>query len=247
MTTLADEIFVLLHHSEEQGCLVDLAPDISEMIAVGGILVELVLAGRVRLEPTSVVVLDDCPSGDAVLDEVLGRLTPSVSVDTADPEWIGEVVEQLPVGHLVLARLIESGIVTRQESRRRFGLSRYVTYPVADDVLTSLADSERRVMLADEMPDPDAAARLFLCFASGKGSLLGSLDRSDRKRYQRRADALFGDYWGQLDEPAADIEGLDPAARSAIGEIAVSWGTTQAARVQGDVARWRYWLDLADL
>ena len=48
MLTFKEDLFITLHYSSKKEALVELAPSSSELIAFGGTLVELILAGRVR-------------------------------------------------------------------------------------------------------------------------------------------------------------------------------------------------------
>jgi hypothetical protein len=74
------------------------------------------------------------------------------------------------------------------------------------------------------------------------GNKLGKLSGAEKKAYQNRWDALFGDYWGAYpaDHDMEPIEGLDPSARKAIGNVAKSWVSAQASYAAADLSLWQH-------
>ncbi len=241
MLTLKEELFILLHYNSKKETLVDLSPSTSELIAFGGILVELMLAGRVRMDENNLVVMDTSPTGDNILDEALTRLSPTQPVKLTEIDWILPIVKKLPIGHQLVARLFDKGILSRKEERTMFGLSRSTIYPLASGIMQQLIERERHVMLNNAKPDLHTAALLFMASVWGSNSL-GKLSGKEKKAYQKRWDVLFGDYWGEypVDHQMEPIEGLDPATRKAIGSIAVSWVSAQASYVAADFSLWRH-------
>jgi hypothetical protein len=247
MLTFKEELFILLHYSTKKDALVDLSPSTSELVAAGGILVELILAGRVRMEENSLVVTDTSPLGDNILDEALTRLAPSQPVNLTKIDWILPIAKKLPIGHHLFAGLLEKGVLSRKEERAMFGLSRSTIYPVASGVIEQLIERERQVMVNNAKPDPHTAALLFMAGVWGRGHL-GQLSGQEKKTYQKRWDDLFSDYWGEypVDHEMEPIEGLDPVARKTIGSVAVSWVSAQASYVAADFSLWRH-LDKIDV
>jgi hypothetical protein len=247
MLTLKEDLFILLHYSSKKEALVDLAPSTSELVAVGGILVELLLAGRVRMDENNLIVMDTSLLDDTILDEALTRLAPTQSINLTEIDWILSIAEKLPIGHQLFAGLLDKGILSREEERTLFGLSRSTIYPVASGIIQQLIERERQVMVDNAKPDPHTAALLFMASVWGRGGL-GKLAGKEKKAYQKRWDALFSDYWGEypVDYEMEPIEGLDPATRKAIGRVAVSWASAQASYVAADFSLWQH-LDEIDL
>jgi hypothetical protein len=242
MLTFKEELFILLHYSSKKEALVELNPSTSELIAFGGILVELMLAGRVRLDENQLVVTDTSTLGDAILDEALTRLAPSQPIKLTEIDWIVSIATKLPMGHQVFAGLLDKGILRREEERTMFGLSRSTIYPLAAGVIQQLTERQLNVMVHNAKPDPHTAALLFMVSVWGGSGMLGKLTGKEKKVYQKRWDDLFSDYWGEypVDHEMEPIEGLDPAVRKAIGSVAVSWVSAQASYVADDFSLWRH-------
>lgn len=241
MLTLKEELFITLHYNPKKGALVKLAPSTSELISSGGTLVELMLADRVRLDEDEqkLVVTDTSSTGDDILDEMVTRLAPAQPLQLNEGGWILPVIQKATIGHRVLARLHERGILSRAEERAMFGLSRSTIYPLDAAVVQDLTQRQRAVMVNGAKPDLQTATLLFLV-SVWSGITMFSLSGKEKKAYNQRWDALFGDYWGQfpVDHAMEPIDGLAPAIRQAIGLTAVSWATVQAEYVIADTQAW---------
>ena len=239
MLTFKEELFLLLHYSAQKGAIVELHPNTSALIVAGGILVELLLVGRLRLDEQSLVVTDASAAGDEVLDAALTSLAPAQPREPTNPEWVAPIAQKLPAGHYLFERLLDKGILHREEKRARFGLSRSVIYPLAPGVAQQLIEREMNVMVRGEKPDPHTAALLFMAGVWGRSDLV-KLSGKEKKACRKRWDVLFGDYWGLY--PAGHemepIEGLDPAIRAAIGDVANSWASIQTTYVAADYQLW---------
>jgi hypothetical protein len=235
MLSFKEELFILLHYSSKKEALVELSPNTSELIAFGGILVELMLAGRVQLDEHNLVVTDTATMNDDILDDALARLAPTQPVDLTDIDWIWPIAQRVSIGHRLFAGLLEKGILSRKEERTLFGLSRSTIYPLAPGIAQQLADRELNVMVHNAAPDPHTASLLFMAGVWGGNSLV-KLSGKAKRAYQRRWDALFGDYWGEysVDYKVEPIEGLDPAMRKAIGCVSIAWASAQANYVAAD-------------
>jgi hypothetical protein len=88
MLTLAEEL-LLLALDDESGSVEPAASGSLQYGLAGALLVELVIAGRLRLEGGGLVVADGSPTGDAVLDEVIGRISRSGRPRDAE-YWVGQ-------------------------------------------------------------------------------------------------------------------------------------------------------------
>ena len=232
MSNFTQDLFLLLHYSSKKDAIAELHPDTSNLIVAGGILVELLLAGRLRLDERTLVVTDAETTGDEILDEALARLAPAQPRKPDDPEWIGPIAQQLPPGGRLLDQLLNTGILHREEKRGLFGLSRSVIYLLAPDVAQQLLDRQLNVMLHGAKPDPHTAALLLMAGAWGHDALV-KLSGKEKKVWQKRWDILFSDYWGwyPADHEMEPIKGLAPATRKAIGDVALSWISIQSSYV----------------
>ena len=240
MLTLKEELFIWLHYSSKEEALAKLHPSTSELIGVGGILAELVLAGRVRMEEDHLVVADTSSVGDAILDDAL-QMLPTQPINLTNVDWVKHIGRKIPLGHRVLDNLVEKGILSREEKSAMFGLSRSIIFPVKAGVMDQLMEREQKVMVHGAKPDPHTAALLFMAGVWNNTSL-SKLSGQDKKAHQKRWDALFSDYWGEypVDYEMEAIEGLDPVARKTIGSIAVAWVSAQAGYVAADFRLWHY-------
>jgi hypothetical protein len=110
---LAEELFL---------CGIDEAGDSSrpELVpGVGGaVLAELVLARRVALEEDRLVLLDQAPMGDPILDDVLENLhQPFVAKMTPTALVLSVGMQAMPK---VRQSVVEKGAVTAERARRRW-------------------------------------------------------------------------------------------------------------------------------
>lgn len=232
MSNFTQDLYLVLHYSAKNDAVVELDADTSNLIVGGGILVELLLAGRLLLDERSLAVTDTGDTGDEMLDEALAALAPQQPRNPDDPEWIKPIIQKLPSGGRLLAQLLALSILHREEKRGLFGLSRSVVYVPDPTVVQQLVDRRLSVMLHGARPDPHTAALLFMAGAWGHEDMV-KLSGKEKRRWQKRWEALFEDYWGwyPVDREMEPVEGLDPATRKAIGDIALSWISIQAASI----------------
>ena len=115
---LSDEFF-LIGHDEFTG-----KPAINrELIACGlsaALLAELMISGQLGMQDGRVTLLDTAPTGELVSDQVLelvGQQRKEHTVRTWT-EHLGE-----PAYELVARRLVDEGVVRREEARRMLGRS----------------------------------------------------------------------------------------------------------------------------
>jgi Golgi phosphoprotein 3 (GPP34) len=113
---LSDEFF-LIGHDEFTG-----KPAINrELIACGlsaALLAELMILGRLCMHDGRVALLDTTPAGEAVADQVLD-LVAQQSKEHTVRTWTEHLGE--PAYELVARRLVDEGVVRREQSRRMLG------------------------------------------------------------------------------------------------------------------------------
>jgi hypothetical protein len=79
----------------------------------GAVLMDLMLAGRVDLAESRVVVTDAAPTGDPVLDEVLTKI--AAAAKPAPPQdWVQELTL---LRERLLGRLVERGVLRRERDK----------------------------------------------------------------------------------------------------------------------------------
>jgi hypothetical protein len=234
MLNLAEEL-LLLCQLDGKGKLysgsLDLAVD-------GGILAELLLAGRLRLDEGSLAVVDGSATGNQYLDEALVILAPGNTWKPEDPEWLAPIIYEISFSDKLVSGLIFKGILRREE-KRTLGILRGIKYVQQDpSIRQRLVNQERQIMIEGEAPDARSATRIYLTSILGEADPV-KLSRKEKKAYQNRWEALFGDHWGQYpaDQLITPIAGLDPTARASIGYLAVALGTLHSSMYIGATSR----------
>lgn len=140
MLSLPEEI-VLLTLDDETGRTIGRQGIAASIALAGAVLMELALAGRLDTDRHRLDVLDDTPSGDAVLDAGLPLLRNA-------PDSRGALMllarEETGLRPLVLAALVERGLLKRVDGR------------------VLLVFPERRYLKPEDRPEPrDVRARLI--------------------------------------------------------------------------------------
>ena len=148
------EEIVLLQLDDAHGRLMELPLSAADVVIAGAALMELALRNRVDADLERLIVVDASPTGDDILDNVLGQLA-----SVGDELTAGAAIEQVALNardyqQRALNRLVEKGIL-RQADGRWLWVFHTRRYPVVDDreqreVRTRL----RQVLLTDEIPEP---------------------------------------------------------------------------------------------
>ncbi len=145
-------MLLLLH--DENGRF-ERVPDWSLGYALGGgVLMDLALENRIDTDLDSLILIDDTPLGDSLLDPTLAEI--AAADDKRDARfWIERTAGRADeIREKALSRLVHSGILEVQEDRFLW-VFRSRRYPVVD------GKAEREVKLrimevlfSDEIPDP---------------------------------------------------------------------------------------------
>ncbi|MFE5830931.1 GPP34 family phosphoprotein [Streptomyces sp. NPDC056508] len=158
--TLAEEI-MLLSLDDESGAAKE--KQSAAWAVAGGILLDLVLAGRVTVDGGRLRVADKMPTGVPLLDERLRQIT----------EWAGrrnrapKVTEWLTKDHPKAVKATTESLhgrgLVRAEQRRVLGIFPVTRYPEADgSVERELRDRLRAVVLDGAAPDTRTAGLVAL-------------------------------------------------------------------------------------
>ncbi|MFI6940220.1 GPP34 family phosphoprotein [Streptomyces sp. NPDC050418] len=163
--TLAEEA-MLLALDDDSGATGQ--KDSAAWAVAGGILLELVLAGRVAIDNKLIVMVDTTPTGEPLIDAPLAAL----------PGWIGNRAERKR--HIVywltkekekviaptIERLVARGVLVEQK-RKAMGLFPVRRYPEADArVEAELRERLNAVVLGGAEPDTRTAGLVALVHAS---------------------------------------------------------------------------------
>ncbi len=152
MLRFSEEIMLLLL-DDKGGRFVDLPTLSLEYALAGSVLMDLAMAGRIDTDLERLFVIDPTPLDDELLDPTLAKIAQAgESHDTA--YWIKQMVADAErIRERSLARLVERGILKREEDRFLWVL-RTRRYPIVDD--TTVREVKLRIMgviLSDDIPD----------------------------------------------------------------------------------------------
>lgn len=166
----------------------------------GAVLMDLSFRGRIRVTEKGerthhrnrVVVVDDAPTDDAVLDDVLARLA---GADRFMSSSIARIQRHLRKP--LQERLARAGVL-REEQVKLAGLVTMTRYPIADPgPKDELQATLYAVLLADQAPDADTAALIgVLSAVEATHTVLGIEPTREQKRaVKARAKQLRKENW----------------------------------------------------
>jgi hypothetical protein len=187
MLTCAEEL-LLLAHDEKSGQFANLQDLLMNTAIAGAALMDLALINRVDTDLRSLVVLDRSPTGEKILDfalDAVGTLpAKTTTLDALDVlRKHGDEVERL-----VIARLIERGILKEQEGRFLWVFETR-RYPLIDG--KELQEVKRRIadlLLSDDIPDPRDV--VIIALAQSCGLLNRVFSESELRSAQQRIDQI---------------------------------------------------------
>lgn len=169
--TFAEEI-LLLALDDETGRFVRMGTQGLGYPLAGAVLMDLALRGKIDADLEKVEVIDSSPTGEPLLDGPLERIA-SESEPFSAREWIGRLLpEAEAVEEGALSRLVERGVLRREE-KRVLWVFKERRYPMVDD--TEEKEVKRRLvdlLLSDEIPSPRDVALIALVDAC---DLLGTV------------------------------------------------------------------------
>ena len=169
--TFAEEI-LLLALDDETGRFVRMGTQGLGYPLAGAVLMDLALRGKIDTDLEKLVIIDSSPTGEPLLDGPLARIAAETEQLSAR-EWIGRLLPEAEVvEEAVLSRLVERGILRREE-KRILWVFKERRYPMIDD--TEEKEVKRRLvdlLLSDEIPSPRDVALIALVDAC---DLLGAV------------------------------------------------------------------------
>ncbi|MFD3327407.1 GPP34 family phosphoprotein [Streptomyces sp. NPDC058701] len=188
--TLAEEI-VLLSLDDESGSAKQ--RQAASWAVAGGILLELVLAGKIAVEGKHLELVDTTPTGDPLLDSrtalvetwMRGRRKRRVT------EWLTK--DQSKAVAAALERLCERGVVV-EEKRKALGVFPIRRYPEADAAVErELRDRLRVVVLEGAEPDTRTAGLIALIHSAKLHRL--AFPDGQRKEIAARMEEIATGQW----------------------------------------------------
>lgn len=190
LLTMPEEILLLLL-DDETGKPVGLPGPAGDLALAGAILMELALAGRIDTDLDRLVLVQQRPTGDALLDGVLARLAAG-GVERASRWWIQDIAKSGPALRTqVLERLVDGGVLRRIEDRFLWVFPER-RYPKATG-RAETAEVRRRlrgVLLEADIPDPRDALLIGLARSAGLVPLV--LSDEEYAQAAARVDQVAG-------------------------------------------------------
>jgi Golgi phosphoprotein 3 len=175
----------------------------------GGVLTDLVLAERVRLEGKRhlVTVIDSSPLGDPVLDESLERIA-SAKRRGAAQRWVSSF-SSTKVFHATAERLCELGVLRLESKSVLLIFSRRV-YPEIDPAPEREIVERLREAIFTDRDDIEPRIAVLVSLAASTELLRVHFDKKELKGRKHRIEQLQqGEAVGQA--TAAVIEGIQAA------------------------------------
>ena len=171
MLTFAEEI-LLIALDDETGKFVSMGTQGLAYPLAGAVLMDLALRSKIDADLEKVVVIDSASTGEPLLDGPLQQIASSPEPRSAR-QWLGRLVPDADViEEQALARLVERGIL-RREDRKILWVFSERRYPTVDD--TEEKEVKRRlvdILMSDEIPTPRDVALIALVDAC---ELLGAV------------------------------------------------------------------------
>ena len=179
-------MLLLLH--DENGRF-ERVPDWSLGYALGGgVLMDLALENRIDTDLDNLILVDDTPLGDSLLDATLADI--AAAEDKRDARfWVERTAGRADdIREEALSRLVHSGILEVQEDRFLW-VFRSRRYPIVD------GKAEREVKLrimevlfSDEIPDPRDV--VIICLADACALFRQLLSKQELERASKRIEQV---------------------------------------------------------
>ena len=183
----AEEI-TLLMLNDEDGEFVRVPGWSMQCAFAGAVLMDLALENRIDTDLKRLILIDPTPLGDSLLDPTLARIAETMETHDAR-RWVDYLADQTEdIREAALARLVERGILRREEDRFLW-VFQSRRYPVVD------GEAEREVKLrimavlfGNEIPDPRDI--VIICLADACGILRELLSARELERATERVEQV---------------------------------------------------------
>lgn len=182
------EEIILLLLDDENGKLASLRDWSLRYAMAGAVLMELALEHRVDSDLNQLLLVDETPTGDPMLDQVLAEIAASKKQQQVR-YWIDRIS-----GHgdefrdMVLDRLVQKGILKRQEELLMW-VFKLRTYPQLDDKPEREVKMRiMEVLFSDIVPDPRDV--VIICLADACGIFGAILSNRELEYCRGRIDEV---------------------------------------------------------
>lgn len=187
MLRFAEEMMLLML-DDEGGKFIDVPTVSLEHALAGSVLMDLALERRVDTDPKQLFVIDPTPTGDDLLDPTLARIVQAE--ETYDcGHWIkASAVHADEIRERALDRLVERGILRREEDRFMWVLPTR-RYPIIDN--KTVREVKLRIMevlFGNEIPDPRDIVIICLADACRVFDLI--MSKKELRQAQERIDVV---------------------------------------------------------
>ncbi len=189
MLRFAEEVVLLLLRDDD-GKFVHVPSWLLDRILAGAVLMDLAMEYRIDTDPDRLVLLDDTPVGDSLLDPTLARIAEDREGAERDARyWVEqEATHAEEIREEALNRLVEIGILEREDDRFLW-VFKSRRYPIID------GKAEREVKLrimgvlfSDEIPDPRDV--VIICLADACGLFRELLPRRELEQASVRIEQV---------------------------------------------------------
>jgi golgi phosphoprotein 3 len=179
MLTFAEEL-LLLSHDEKTGHFLNM--DDAMPALAGAVLMELAIRDRIDTDLDKLMVVDATPTGEPVLDRILAQMVAEPGTHSTD-DWVDFLKHNGQEIHdAALARLIERGILRREESKILwvFGTRRYplIENHEQQEVKLRIAN----LLMSDEIPDARDVVIIALAQSCGLLEHIFSVDELESSK-----------------------------------------------------------------
>ena len=153
MLRFAEELMLLIL-DDENGKFARVPDRLMRYALAGGVLMDLALENRIDTDLKNLILVDSTPVGDSLLDPTLADI--AQATDTKDARfWVERTALRADtIREEALNRLIEQGILKREEDRFMW-VFQARRYPIVDN--TAEREVKLRIMevlFSDQIPDP---------------------------------------------------------------------------------------------
>ncbi|MDE0701035.1 MAG: GPP34 family phosphoprotein [Acidimicrobiaceae bacterium] len=189
MLRFAEEVVLLLLRDDD-GKFVHVPSWLLDRILAGAVLMDLAMEYRIDTDPERLVLLDDTPVGDSLLDPTLARIAEDREGAECDARyWVEqESTHAEEIREEALNRLVNVGILEREDDRFLW-VFKSRRYPIID------GKAEREVKLrimgvlfSDEIPDPRDV--VIICLADACGLFRELLPRRELEQASVRIEQV---------------------------------------------------------
>ena len=183
--SLTEEL-LLVALDDDTGRLIELLPFSLETAIAAALVMDLTLAARIDTDPTHLFVLSAAPTGNAILDDVLARVTAEPQ-PLSSAEWLRRLAVPGPeLRDRILARLVERGVLQSVEKRLLWVFKTRVYPPTSGLEEREVKSRVMTLLNSDEIPETRDAMLVGLLRATGIMERL--LSEMEYQRLRARID-----------------------------------------------------------